>query len=187
MNKEALRAIYKDKRSSLGAEERRRLSIAIANQLLRLPIWEGKNYHLFLTSEKLEEVDTHPLWTVLEAKDKQIIVSKMQLKEVSLTHYYVNEETRFCLNRFGIPEPVEATPCAEEAIDVVFVPLLVADRTGQRVGYGKGYYDDFLSKCRKDVIKVGLSFFSPIDSISDTRLEDVPLDFLVTPDGGMRF
>lgn len=187
MNKEVLRTTYKAMRSALSPEERQRLSMAIANQILRLPIWEGKNYHLFLTSEKLEEVDTHPLWTVLEAKDKQIVVSKMRTDSVDLQHFLIDENTLFKTNRFGIPEPIHAAHCNEKQIDVVFVPLLVADQTGQRVGYGKGYYDVFLSKCRKDVIKVGLSFFEPIQKIEDTRVEDVPLDFLVTPSGGVRF
>jgi 5,10-methenyltetrahydrofolate synthetase len=70
---------------------------------------------------------------------------------------------------------------------LVVVPGIAFSRSGARLGYGKGYYDVFLSKCRKDVIKVGLSFFEPIQKIEDTRAEDVPLDFLVTPSGGRRF
>ena len=42
-------------------------------------------------------------------------------------------------------------------IQVVFVPLAY-DNFGNRVGYGKGYYDKFLSKCTKECLKIGLSF-----------------------------
>jgi 5-formyltetrahydrofolate cyclo-ligase len=66
-------------------------------------------------------------------------------------------------------------------IDVVFVPLLAFDTKGNRAGYGKGFYDNFLSKCKPEVIKVGLSFFEPEDLIADCDHNDVRLDFCVTP------
>ena len=56
------------------------------------------------------------------------------------------------------------------------------DLQGNRVGYGKGYYDRFLSKCKEDVIKVGLSFLSPIDCIEDVDFFDKKLDFCITPE-----
>jgi 5-formyltetrahydrofolate cyclo-ligase len=50
---------------------------------------------------------------------------------------------------------------------------------GNRIGYGKGFYDRFLNTCRKDVIKVGLSIFEAEEKI-DAESFDVPLDFCVT-------
>ena len=68
-------------------------------------------------------------------------------------------------------------------IDVVFVPLLAFDKLGHRVGYGKGFYDKFLNDdCRKDVIKIGLSLFKPVDKISDIQKHDIVMDYCVTPD-----
>ena len=52
---------------------------------------------------------------------------------------------------------------------------------GNRIGYGKGFYDRFLTTCPENVIKVGLSFFEPEDSILTVAL-DVPLDYVVTPE-----
>ena len=48
-------------------------------------------------------------------------------------------------------------------------------------GYGKGYYDRFLAECRKETIKVGISFFEPIDKIEDINKNDIAMDFVVTP------
>jgi 5-formyltetrahydrofolate cyclo-ligase len=69
----------------------------------------------------------------------------------------------------------------------VIVPLLCFDRRGHRVGYGKGFYDRYLQKCRPDCIKAGLSFFDPVDLIDDTYADDIPLDICVTPSETFRF
>ena len=88
----------------------------------------------------------------------------------------------FDMNQYGIPEPVGGKEIMPEELDLVFVPLLGFDLQGNRVGYGKGYYDRFLSKCKDDVIKVGLSFLSPIDCIEDVDFFDKKLDFCITPE-----
>ena len=66
-------------------------------------------------------------------------------------------------------------------IEVVFVPLLGYDLKGNRVGYGKGFYDRFLSECKPETLKIGLSFFEPEELITDVFVEDVKLDYCVTP------
>jgi 5-formyltetrahydrofolate cyclo-ligase len=62
------------------------------------------------------------------------------------------------------------------------MPLLAFDSKGDRVGYGKGYYDRFLAACRKDVLKIGLSYFPPVSSIDDIEIFDKKLDFCITPE-----
>jgi len=64
---------------------------------------------------------------------------------------------------------------------------LAFDEKGNRIGYGKGFYDRFLNECKKDVIKVGLSFFEATTTIEDTNANDIPLDFCVTPEKIYRF
>jgi 5-formyltetrahydrofolate cyclo-ligase len=70
---------------------------------------------------------------------------------------------------------------------VVFVPLLAYDKSGQRVGYGKGFYDTFLQQCKPNTVKIGLSFFAPEENIEDVSANDVALDYVVTPEGIVRF
>ena len=103
------------------------------------------------------------------------------LNDSKLEHYLLSDQTLLKENDYGIPEPLSGIKINPSEIDVVFLPLLVFDRQGHRVGYGKGYYDRFLAECRKETIKVGISFFEPIDKIEDIDKNDIAMDFVVTP------
>lgn len=99
----------------------------------------------------------------------------------SMQAFIVNDETAFAPNAYGIDEPVNGIPLDHTEIDMVFVPLLAFDEKGFRVGYGKGYYDRFLLTCRKDVCKIGFSFFEAEEQITDADAFDIALDICITP------
>ena len=181
MKKEQLRIDYKQRRKALSSEQIDSMSLSIANQCLNLPIWHLDLYHIFLSISKMNEVDTKPLLAVLMGKDKRIAIPKTIPDNNSLVPYELTTDTRFSVNSMGITEPEGGVLLEVKAIDVVFVPLLAFDQKGQRVGYGKGYYDRFLDQCRNDVITVGLSFFDPERLITDSVPSDVPLHFVVNP------
>jgi len=92
-----------------------------------------------------------------------------------------NEETDFVVNAYGIAEPINGEWITPEEIDLVFVPFLACDEKGYRVGYGKGFYDRFLASCRPDILKIGFSYFEPVEHISDINQFDVPLNICITP------
>ena len=104
-----------------------------------------------------------------------------------MVHYHFDEGVELIQNDYGIDEPKEGTEVSEEEIDVILVPLLAFDKRGYRVGFGKGYYDRFLPRCRSNVIKIGLSFFEPIDEINDISGFDIPLNFCITPQKNFEF
>lgn len=181
ITKAEIRKRYKTKRQALSLYEIEENSIAIANQLLKLNIWHNTYFHLFLTIAKQNEVNTDFIMHVLQGKDKQIIVSQSNFKNSSLRHFLLTDSTPLKENTFGIPEPLQGLEVPVEKIDVVFVPLLAFDRKGHRVGYGKGFYDRFLGRCRKDTIKIGLSFFEALETPIDADKHDIQLDYIVTP------
>ncbi|MEC4112916.1 5-formyltetrahydrofolate cyclo-ligase [Myroides pelagicus] len=181
MDKASLRKKYKTLRDQLSEEAIDNFSLDIANQALQLPIWEKTNYHLFLTIANKKEIDTEYLLQVLAGKDKNIIISKSDFESGELTHYLLTDNTRLKLNNYGIPEPIDGIQIQESQLEVVFVPLLAYDRKGNRIGYGKGFYDRFLAKCKPETIKVGLSFFCPETEITDIYEGDFPLDYCITP------
>jgi 5-formyltetrahydrofolate cyclo-ligase len=178
--KAALRKEYRKRRDILTEDQIAEWSIEISNRCLTLDIWEYSQYHLFMTAEKNKEVDTSYLLSILQGKDKQPVVPKM-VDDQSLEHFLLTDQTPLKLNRWGIPEPLSGIALTPQQIEVVFVPLLVFDLRGHRVGYGKGYYDRFLGECPKSTIKVGLSFFDPVSKIEDIDSHDITLDYAVSP------
>lgn len=194
MDKKALRNKYKVLRQSLTEEEIEDKSLAIANQLLRMDavpsgrlVWDKLYYHLFLTIEEQKEINTEYILQILAGKDKEIVISKCDFATLGMMHFLLTDNTKIKKNSYNVPEPVDGLEVPDAKIDVVFVPLLACDKQGNRVGYGKGFYDNFLSKCKLETIKIGLSFFPPEEKIEDVSENDVNLDFCVTPEGIISF
>ncbi|MES2576081.1 MAG: 5-formyltetrahydrofolate cyclo-ligase [Bacteroidota bacterium] len=180
-NKKELRLKSKTLRNALSENEIEEMSLAVANKILTLPIWEKTYFHIFLPITEQKEVNTEFILHLLSGKDKEIIVSKADFETRNMTHFLLTDNTRIKKNAYNIPEPVDGIEVPSHKIDVVFVPLLAFDKKGHRVGYGKGFYDKFLSECKPDVIKIGLSFFDPEELITDVFEGDVKLDYCVTP------
>lgn len=181
MLKKDLRLIYTERRENLTSQTVSDSSLSIANRLLQLPIWNYSYYHLFLSITEKKEVDTSFIMSILQGKDKNILLPKM-VDNQNLVNYLLTDNTPIKKNRWNIPEPVDGIEVPPEKIDVVFLPLMAFDKNGHRVGYGKGFYDVLLNKCRPDVVKVGLSLFTAEENIEDIGTHDVPLNYCVTPD-----
>ena len=179
--KSELRKLYLTKRKVLSDEAHEELSFAIANQCLQLPIWTFQYFHLFLPIKYKAEIDSTILLTILQGRDKEIVLPKLKGKS-DLDHILLTDSTQIENNQWQIPEPKEGIFFDPKKLDVVFVPLLVCDLKGHRVGYGKGFYDQFLKQCKPDVLKIGLSFFEPIQTIEDVFEGDILLDYCVFPD-----
>ena len=186
MTKQELRKAALEARTALSAEQVANLSVEIANKLLVLPIWYYKVYHLFMSIAHQKEVQTDPIITLLQAKDKVIVVPKMQPKG-ALKHYLLNDETRFELHKFGVPEPIGAEEIEAAQIDVVFVPLVCFDANGNRLGYGKGYYDRFLTQTKPSALYIGLSLLEKTEKEFEPEIHDIRLHYAVTPENVYTF
>ncbi len=183
MTKTELRKIYKEKRSWLSfAEEEKFADLILINfQTIDLPFISCA--HIYIASEKLREADTFAIARYMRFKNPglRILVPRIDIASGNMEHLHFREETELIENRFGIAEPAGGEIFSPKEIDLVIVPLLAFDKRGFRVGYGKGYYDKFLSECRRDVIKIGLSFFKPEEQIDGINQFDISLNYCVTP------
>jgi 5-formyltetrahydrofolate cyclo-ligase len=187
MLKKDLRAKYKALRNQLSESDLEEMSLAIANKVLTLPIWEKTYFHIFLPITENKEVNTEFILHLLSGKDKEIVVSKSDFETRNMTHFLLTDNTKIKKNEYNIPEPIDGLEVPTTKIDLVFVPLLAYDKTGHRAGYGKGFYDKFLTECKQETIKIGLSFFEPEELIEDVFENDVKLDYCVTPDEVYQF
>ena len=181
MLKKELRQKYKALRSQLSEDDLEEMSLAIANKVLTLPIWEKTYFHIFLPISEQKEINTEFILHLLSGKDKEIIISKSDFETREMTHFLLTDNTKIKKNQYNIPEPVDGIEVPTHKIEVVFVPLLAFDKSGHRAGYGKGFYDNFLKECKSETIKIGLSFFEAEEKIEDVFDGDVKLDYCVTP------
>ena len=186
MLKEELRKKYGGLRKNITSAHLLNASLSISNKLLELPIWSFEYYHLFLPIPEKKEIDTTFILSILQGKDKNIVFPKVFPKG-QLRHYLLTDSLKLQKNKWGIPEPIDGIVILPKRLDVVFVPLLAFDTQGNRVGYGKGFYDKFLGQCRPDTLKIGLSIFGPEPQITNVEETDVRLDYCVAPENIYKF
>jgi len=169
MTKKNIRKIYRKKRMQLAHAEMEKFNDLILMQFQRIPLQEINFVHSYLSSDKTNEPDTSLiLWYIgFRHPHVKVAAPKTDNQTLKMTSYVVTEDSVFEQNKLGIDEPVTGELVSAAHFDLVLVPLLAFDAEGYRVGHGKGYYDRFLSECRPDVVKVGLSYFGPVDSIDD--------------------
>jgi len=185
MTKSELRKIYLEKQKSLSDSERNEKSLKIADRFFETFSLENICFlHVFLAIEKNREVETLYIFKRLWRDFPEIttVASRINFRAMTLENLKLTPETKLVRNRWHIFEPTDGELIEIEKIDAVTVPLLCFDERGYRVGYGKGFYDKFLSECRTDCLKIGLSYFAPVAKIPDAREYDVKLDCCVTPE-----
>ena len=180
-NKKFYRTKFQALRMKLLKNEMDSLSDKIFSLVKNLPIMKTEIFHLFISSEEKREVETKRILSYLYSLNKIVATSKI-LADKDLMHILINKKTRFLENRFKILEPDSTKEILPAEIDVVFIPLLCFDKKGNRVGYGGGYYDKFLKKTSISCLKIGLSFFEPVDFIEGISKTDITLDMCVTPE-----
>lgn len=188
MRKAELRRKYLERRKALDEAVAEEESLRIADHFMSFlgtldPL--PRTLHIFLPIERNKEVNT---WRIIERireerPELRIAVSRTDFSNRHMEHVLLEEGTALEKNEKGIPEPVDGKKIEEKEIDLVLIPLLAYDKEGHRVGYGAGFYDAFLEKCRSDVLKVGVSFFGPEERVEGVGDHDVPLDRCITPRG----
>ncbi len=187
MKKAELRKKYLAERLHLSLEEVTAQSLKVRDLLFsRLMMHRYDKVHCYLPIYKLNEVDSRIIVNTLhEDFPVSLYVPKVGEDSILRHHLYENGAATE-LNRWGVPEPINEGVSSEAFFDtdddiLVIVPLLAYDKNGQRVGYGKGFYDRFLENATENTTITGLSFFEAEEDIEDKEETDIPLHHVVTP------
>ena len=184
MLKSDLRKKYKSLRKELIEDDRESRSKEVCTRLLKL-FNNDELVHCYLPIKRLFELDTQ--YFLDDYPSNNLVVSKSNFQDFSMTHYRYSSVSKWEENSHNIIEPVDGEIIAAKKINVVLTPLLCADKSGNRVGYGAGFYDRFFSQCKSNCIKIGLSFFEELEEIDDVNQDDIALDYLVHPEGIIKF
>ena len=190
MFKSEIRKIYLDKQKNLGREERTKKSAQVTESLFKnFDLSHTHFLNCFITLEKNNELDTFEIFKRLWREFPHITVCapRIDFEMNTLQNVECTPETKFIENKWKILEPSGDKLISAKELDVVLVPLISFDKSGNRVGYGKGFYDRFLSLCRGDCQKIGLSLFPPVENIADAADFDVRLNFCVSPEQVWKF
>lgn len=157
---------------------------AIAAQFFRTVDLTGIHVvHSYLPIEKNKEPDTWLIINLIEERYPDIRISVPKINpDGTMTSYYYEGPYQLRESPFGIPEPTGGVITPPDVIDILIVPLLVFDKQGYRVGYGKGFYDRFLLHCKSTSKRVGLSLFPPEERIDDAAEFDQRMNMVITPE-----
>ena len=189
MTKAELRQIYLDKRKALSPADHAAQSVEISHRFFsEIDLKQIKNLHCFISLKHKGEVETsgifRRIWT--EFPDTGTFAPRVNAdREIDSLPFHA--DSHLTENKWKIPEPSAGEAVDPGILDMVIVPLLCFDKQGHRVGYGGGFYDRFLSRCRPDCQKIGLSFFPPVEKIDDVENTDIRLDLCLTPDLRLTF
>jgi 5-formyltetrahydrofolate cyclo-ligase len=183
MHKKEARKIYRQKRDAMPIIEKLKWDDLILIQLQTIELPFLSLVLSFYPLEDRNELDTFIITDYLHFRNPALRIAYPKTDPATNTMKAIGctADTSFEVNEYNIPEPVHDDEIDPAEIDLVLIPLLAFDKKGFRVGYGKGFYDRFLKNCNDHCIKLGLSYFDPIESIEGTDEYDVPLDLCITP------
>jgi len=191
MTKNDVRNIYKEKRLQLSLSQTEKMNDLMLIQFQRLVIDIPALIMTYSPVKALNEFDPQGItdYCYFKNPEQQLFYPLMikNTKNCEISAVIVDDNTSFEVNKFGIEEPIDGIDMIPTEIDMFIVPLLGFDKKGHRVGYGKGCYDRFLKKCRRDCIKIGFSYFDAIEKIEDTDKYDIKLDYCITPERSFTF
>ncbi|WP_311773117.1 5-formyltetrahydrofolate cyclo-ligase [Chryseobacterium lactis] len=168
------------KRKALSSDEAFLLSGKIfENFMTYFKPHTGQKVHIFVPIEKFNEIDTQIFIQYFLAQNIRVYVPKIVADQLITIEIF--EDTLFETNSWGISEPVSNEDSGENDFHYIITPLLYCDHKGNRIGYGKGFYDSFFQSVLPEAKKIGVNYFDPDEYIDDVWENDIPLDYLVTP------
>lgn len=177
MNKNEARNTVKSLRKAFPEETAAGQSDAICKKAVALPEYINASVVYIYKSIRNE---TCTDYIIRHALENQKTVALPKVMGDDLFFYKITSLCDLSLGYQGIPEPL---PDAQKIIDtdegIIFVPGVAFDNKCNRCGYGKGFYDRFLSKHPR-LYKTGLAFSFQIFEDLEFNSNDIPLDSVIT-------
>lgn len=165
------------KRNRLTRAEIKVISQQITDKVIRLPEFQdAKTIHCYLSIDN--EISTNQITGKLSELGKKLVVPRIIAGTNRLEHVVIDSRDQLIPNAWGISEPSYGSQVQPELLDLVIVPMVGGDPHCNRLGYGKGFYDQFLSLTT--CAKIGLTAECCLVDKIPVEPHDVKLDLIVT-------
>lgn len=172
MDKKTLRKRYLDIRKNLPDKDIK--SAIIFDKVINTQ--EYQHSHIIALYKNLEsEVNTDKLITYSISIGKIVLLPKVVGND--MVFYQITKETIFLKSNFGVYEPMEKDNY-DGNIDLIIVPGICFDKNNNRLGFGKGYYDKYLTN--NNLKKMGICFKEQLVESIPTDDNDIKMDLIIT-------
>ena len=172
--KAALRKHLLEQRDSISFDLMEIHSSKIFSKLIKTKIIsEAKSigcYYSIGSEVRTQEIINHFL-----SENKSVSLPKVSQDSMSFRR--IENLSRLEKGEYDISEPKDNAPI-EQNHDVVLVPCIGLDKSGNRIGYGVGFYDKYLGG--KDVTKIALAYSKQIVKTIPASIDDVKMDWIIT-------
>lgn len=187
--KSSIRKDFLNKRDNMSIELALKKSVKIQNKLKSLKEFIQAKSILFYVSKGcevstialIEECFAYDMLSIkINGCQKQVILPRVVPKTASLDLFEVKTFEELEMGSFGILEPKKTLQRFTNYgnIDLIIVPGIAFDRKGNRIGYGKGFYDNLLKKTNG--VSIALAYDYQVQNSVPKNHEDIPVDIIVT-------
>ncbi len=170
------------KRNALSPEAVSDAELKILDRLRHWPIYiEAENVMTYVDFKN--EIRTRCIMEDLLSNGKKLIVPLTKKNSTDIIPVQISSFKELKAGQFGLTEPSkESREFNSELLDLILIPGIAFDVYGNRIGFGKGYYDHFLSQIDKKVPFASLAYdFQVLNYVIPHDKHDVPMDFIITP------
>lgn len=177
--KNALRRELLKKREAIGETSFLKKSEQICQQLQqRAEFLQAQTIHCYVSMNDRREVNTHGLIKTMLKAGKHVVVPVTDFDTTRMNHILLKGFDQLKKNKWDVLEPYDGRPVPVNELELVVVPMVGGDHQKNRIGYGKGFYDRFLSQVQCP--KIGLLFEECLLYEIPVEPFDVSLSTLIT-------
>lgn len=180
--KKRMRAAYSERRNAIPVDRRSELSAAVCRRFISLVTYRYSG-SLLMYSPIGSETDISDIARQALADGKTVAYPRCYEDSIMKFHI-IGSLDELERGMYGIYEPPESLPVFDPASDhtaACLIPALVYDKSGYRLGYGKGYYDRYLTAFKG--VKVGVVYNDFVVKSVPRGRYDIAVDMLVTDKG----
>jgi len=182
MPKHRIRQQQLSARCCLNAAQRQVYSLEAQQRLLDHPLFAAAQV-VALYSPIRCEVDTGLLLKTALDANKRVVYPRVDRDGSSGADMHfvgICSERDFEVGAFGVLEPNGERVVGVSMIDLIVVPGVAFDRSGYRLGYGKGFYDRAVLSRSRGCSLVGLGYAFQVEDVLPHDVHDLMLDWLIT-------